>query len=57
MNQRTAKFLRKVLGVDNGDPTTRKIYRKFKKEYTKLPAENKQEFLDRLEAAHKQYNK
>ena len=57
MNQRTAKFLRKLLGVENEDPTTKKIYRRLKKEYTRLPSGDKTEFLERLELLHKQYNK
>tara|TARA_R100000808_G_scaffold24269_1_gene55484 strand:+ start:17399 stop:17572 length:174 start_codon:yes stop_codon:yes gene_type:complete len=57
MNQRTAKFLRKLLGVENEDPTTKKIYRRFKRDYTKLPSNDRKEFLERLELLHKQYNK
>ena len=57
MNQRIAKTLRKVLAVELKEPESKRIYRKFKKQYTRLPIPEKKEFLDRLELLHKQYNK
>jgi hypothetical protein len=49
MNQRSAKHLRNILGVQHGDPVVRKLYRKLKKEYVRLPKEFREEFLNRLE--------
>jgi len=57
MNQRTARFLRNVLEVDLKEPESKRIYRKFKKQYNRLPNTEKKEFLDRLELLHKQYTK
>ena len=48
MNQRTAKILRKIVGVDTEDATVKRLYRKFKKEYSKTPSAHRQEFLEKL---------
>ena len=54
MNQRIAKTLRSILKVNSEDPTVRKIYRRLKKEYARLPQEHKKEFLNRLELIYTQ---
>ena len=55
MNQRTSKLLRNLIGVKNEDPTTRRIYRRLKKEYSRLPPAKKQDFLDGLELLNTKY--
>ena len=55
MNNRVARFLRKTLETDLREPESKRIYRKFKKQYTSLPLIERKEFLSRLKLLHTQY--
>ena len=48
MNQKKAKQLRSIIGLQEGDPVTRRNYRGIKKEYASLNHEDRKKFLDNL---------
>ena len=45
MNNRTAKKLRKAIG-DISDPITRRVYRRVKKQYNKIPQDSRAIFIE-----------
>jgi hypothetical protein len=45
MNNKQAKKIRKIAG-DLSDPTIRRVYRRIKKQFTKVPSSSKALFLD-----------
>jgi hypothetical protein len=47
MNQRVAKKLRKI--CNPVDPVSKRVYRRLKKQYTKLPHHAKRDFIELLE--------
>lgn len=48
MNNKKAKQIRKIF-LQNDDPTSRRVYRRFKKKYNTVPAKDRKEFLDLAE--------
>ena len=48
MNNGVAKKLRKLFNVDSEDPVVRRVYRKAKKEYSKLNQQGRQQFINHL---------
>jgi hypothetical protein len=45
MNNKTAKKLRKAVG-DISNPITRRVYRRIKKQYNKVPADSRAIFIE-----------
>jgi hypothetical protein len=55
MNQRVAKRLRKI--CNPVDTVSKRVYRRLKKQYTRLPHHAKRDFLDLLEATFAEIGK
>ena len=55
MNQRVAKRLRKI--CNPVDTVSKRVYRRLKKQYTKVPHHAKRDFLDLLEATFSELGK
>tara|TARA_R100001509_G_scaffold164221_1_gene141034 strand:+ start:672 stop:884 length:213 start_codon:yes stop_codon:yes gene_type:complete len=55
MNQRVAKRLRKI--CNPVDTVSKRVYRRLKKQYTKVPHHAKRDFLDLLETTFKEIGK
>ena len=45
MNQKTAKRIRSIIGLQEGDPVTRRNYRGIKNEYNSLNNKDRKQFL------------
>jgi|TARA_R110002020_G_scaffold70186_2_gene182233 hypothetical protein len=55
MNQRVAKRLRKI--CNPVDTVSKRVYRRLKKQYTRVPHHAKRDFLDLLEATFAEIGK
>tara|TARA_Y100000401_G_scaffold43599_1_gene33288 strand:- start:727 stop:936 length:210 start_codon:yes stop_codon:yes gene_type:complete len=54
MNQRVAKKLRKICNPI--DPVSKRVYRRLKRQYTRLPHHAKRDFIELLESTFAQIN-
>jgi len=52
MNQRVAKKLRKICNPI--DPVSKKVYRRLKRQYTRVPHHAKRDFIELLESTFSQ---
>jgi len=54
MNQRVAKKLRKICNPI--DPVSKRVYRRLKRQYTRVPHHAKRDFIELLESTFAQIN-
>ena len=54
MNQRVAKKLRKICNPI--DPVSKRVYRRLKRQYTRVPHHAKRDFIELLESTFSQIN-
>ena len=55
MNQRVAKKLRKICNPI--DPVSKRVYRRLKRQYTKVPHHAKRDFIELLESTFSELGK
>lgn len=48
MNAKKVKEIKKIVGYDNNTPILRRVYRRLKKTYNKIPWNERRNFLDNL---------
>lgn len=48
MNAKKAKEIKKIVGYDRDAPILKRVYRRLKKTYNKLPWNERRKFLDNL---------
>ena len=49
MSGKTCKKIRKALSLVNEDPTSRRNYRRFKRQYQRVPSQHKSDFIKATE--------